>query len=103
MCTCSRYGHMHLARGWQVNPRFSLLSESLDEMKLRLFNFAIVMFLLLAFFTMQAIIMFGDKLPVFSEFGQCSCLPARAMSVNTFVHETGFPSHVHHETRVRGT
>jgi hypothetical protein len=38
-------------------------------MKLRLFNFAIVMFLLLAFFTMQAIVMFGDKIPAFADFG----------------------------------
>jgi len=53
----------------KVNPRFSLLSESLDAMKGRLFNFAIVMFILLVFFTVQAMVMFGDKLPVFNDFG----------------------------------
>uniref|UniRef100_A0A6U2DAR5 Uncharacterized protein n=2 Tax=Hemiselmis andersenii TaxID=464988 RepID=A0A6U2DAR5_HEMAN len=53
----------------KVNPRFSLLSESLDAMKGRLFNFAIVMFILLIFFTVQAMVMFGDKLPVFNDFG----------------------------------
>lgn len=37
----------------QVNPKFSLLSESLDSMKYRLMNFAIVLFTLLLFFTLM--------------------------------------------------
>jgi hypothetical protein len=53
----------------KVNPRFSLLSESVDAMQGRLFNFAIVMFILLVFFTAQAMVMFGDKLAVFADFG----------------------------------
>jgi hypothetical protein len=36
-----------------VNPKFSLLSESLDSMKYRLMNFAIVLFTLLLFFTLM--------------------------------------------------
>lgn len=53
----------------KVNPRFSLLSESVDAMQGRLLNFAIVMFILLIFFTAQAMVMFGDKLAVFADFG----------------------------------
>lgn len=35
----------------------------------RLLNFAIVMFILVLFFTVQAMVMFGDKLAVFADFG----------------------------------
>mmetsp|Transcript_11245 Transcript_11245/g.17677 ORF Transcript_11245/g.17677 Transcript_11245/m.17677 type:complete len:324 (-) Transcript_11245:106-1077(-) len=53
----------------RINPKFSLLSESLDQMKYRLLNFAIVLFLLLFFFTLMAMILFGDKLVEFSDLG----------------------------------
>ena len=45
----------------RLNPRFSLLSEALDAMKYRLFNFALVLFLILLFFTFMAMMLFGDK------------------------------------------
>jgi len=51
----------------RLNPRFSLLSEALDAMKYRLFNFAIVLFLLLLFFTFMAMMLFGDKVAEFSD------------------------------------
>jgi len=53
----------------KVNPKFSLLSESLDNMKYRLMNFAIVLFTLLLFFTLMGMMLFGDKVPEFSDLG----------------------------------
>jgi len=53
----------------KVNPKFSLLSESLDTMKFRLLNFAIVLFTLLLFFTLMGMMLFGDKVPEFSDLG----------------------------------
>ena len=52
----------------KVNPRFSLLSESIDQMKGRLFNFAFVLVLFQIMFTNTAVVMFGDKMASFAEW-----------------------------------
>lgn len=52
----------------KVNPRFSLLSESLDKMKYRLLNFAVVLVIFVVMFTNMAVIMFGDKVAALSEW-----------------------------------
>jgi ketopantoate reductase len=43
----------------QASPSFSLLSEALDVMKMRLLDFLVVLFVLVIFFALQAIFMFG--------------------------------------------
>ena len=50
--------------------RVSVCSESIDLMKYRLLNFAIVLFLFIIMFTNMAVIMFGDKVRVLS-----ACVP----------------------------
>jgi hypothetical protein len=52
-----------------VNPKFSLLAETFDHMLGRLFNFAIVLFILLFTWTVGAMIIFGSHIPGFSQFG----------------------------------
>mmetsp|Transcript_51977 Transcript_51977/g.76084 ORF Transcript_51977/g.76084 Transcript_51977/m.76084 type:complete len:328 (-) Transcript_51977:1240-2223(-) len=53
----------------RVNPRFSLLAETFDHMIPRLVNFALVLMMLLVMFSIEAMVMFGDKIPGFSTFG----------------------------------
>ena len=53
----------------KVNPRFSLLSETMENMAWQLLNFAIVFLVFLFFFSIEAMMMFGDKIPGFSWFG----------------------------------
>jgi hypothetical protein len=52
----------------RVNPRFSVLSESLDKMKIRLLNFAFVVVICVIMLTCMAVTMFGDKIATLSEW-----------------------------------
>ena len=57
---------MQLAR---INPRFSLLSDSIDQMKVRLLNFAVVLVIFLVMFACMGVVLFGDKVSTLSNWG----------------------------------
>jgi len=52
----------------RVNPRFSVLSESIHLMKGRLLNFLYILVIFQVMFTSMAVMMFGDKLAPFSQW-----------------------------------
>jgi len=51
----------------KASPQFSLLSEALDLMKMPLLDFLCVLFVIVIFFSLQAILMFGSMFATFAE------------------------------------
>jgi hypothetical protein len=66
MCLCFDARILYFAT---VNPKFALLAEVVEHMGARLFNFGLVLLALLLIFSAEAMMFFGDKIPVFATFG----------------------------------
>jgi len=68
LCLCFDARLLEFAR---VNPKFSLLAETFDNMLGRLLNFVLVLVLLILIFSGEAMILFGDRVPGFDSYGLC--------------------------------
>ena len=68
LCLCFDARLLEFAR---VNPKFSLLAETFDNMLGRLLNFVLVLVMLILIFSGEAMILFGDRLPGFESYGLC--------------------------------